>query len=225
MAAWSFLLQGQKDEAVQNMDRAFKNFGNIFGRKKEKLDVLINRIFFLTFGGEKNTAGGLPVQEKKEDGKADGLAALLGKVFGGSKRKDQGSNPAGTNEASREMNKAVRDLAVTVEQLSQGNPVQGEDPGLIATEEFFYRERYTKFAEFLLALYGKGNEAGEEALKAMEESPRCRLCNQASCMRLVIARALLLEQQDKRQEAGQLYRELLKNQPYNLYAKAKLREL
>ncbi len=225
MAAWSFLLQGQKAEAVQNMDRAFKNFGNIFGRKKEKLDVLINRIFFLTFGGEKITAGGLPVQEKKEDGKADGFVALLGKVFGGSKKKDQGSNTTGTNEASREMNKAVRDLAVTVEQLSQGNPVQGEDPGLIATEEFFYRERYTKFAEFLLALYGKGNEAGEEALKAMEESPRCRLCNQASCMRLVIARALLLEQQDKRQEAEQLYRELLQAQPYNLYAKAKLREL
>ncbi len=123
------------------------------------------------------------------------------------------------------MNKAVRDLAVTVEQISKGNPVQGEDPGLIATEEFFYKERYAKFAEFLLALYGKGNEAGEEALKAMEESPRCRLCNQASCMRLVIARALLLEQQDKRQEAGQLYRELLKNQPYNLYAKTKLWEL
>ena len=44
-------------------------------------------------------------------------------------------------------------------------------------------------------------------------------------MRLVIARALLLEQQDQRQEAEKLYRELLKDQPYNLYAKTKLREL
>ena len=225
MAAWSLLLKGQQTEAVQNMERAVKNFGNIFGRKKEKLDVLMNKIFFLTFGGEKITAGGLPAKEEKEDGKTGSLTALLGKVFGGSKRKDQGSDSSGTNEASREMNKAVRDLVLTVEQLSQGNPVQGEDPGLIATEEFFYKERYAKFAEFLLALYGKGNKAGEEALKVMEDSPRCRLCNQASCMRLVIARALLFEQQDKRQEAGQLYRELLKDQPYNLYAKTKLREL
>lgn len=130
-------------------------------------------------------------EARQHVGRLCSLTVLLGKVFGGSKRKDQGSNPAGANEASREMNKAVRDLAVTVEQISRGNPVQEEDPGLIAAEE----------------------------------SPRCRLCNQVSCMRLVIARALLLEQQDKRQEAGQLYRELLKNQPYNLYAKTKLQEL
>lgn len=59
-------------------------------------------------------------------------------------------------------------------------------------------------------------------LHAMEESPRCRLCKHSCCMRLIIARALLLEQQERKQEAAQLYQELLKEQPYNLYAKVKL---
>lgn len=126
------------------------------------------------------------------------------------------------NEASRKMGKALYDLHALVKQLCGNNPDQGEDAGLIATEEFFYKERYVRFIEWILALYGKGNEAGKEALKAMEESPRCRLCNQASCMRLTIARALLFEQQEQLQEAAALYRELLKEQPYNLFARAKL---
>lgn len=221
MAAWSFLLRGQEKEAMQNMERAWKNFGNVFGRKKEKMDVALNRIFMLTFWKEKITASGFRPESAEETKEATGLASLLGKVFGGSKKKVSADTAVG-NEASKEMAKAVRDLDAAIKQLSGNDPEEKEGSGLIATEVFFYKERYVKFVEFLFALYGQGNEAGEEALKAMEQSPGCRLCNQASCMRLTIARALLLEQKDQRQEAEDLYRKLLKEQPYNMYAKAKV---
>lgn len=117
---------------------------------------------------------------------------------------------------------ALRKLDEAVKLFGGYRAAEGKEADLIATEEFFYRERYVRFIEFILALYGKGNEAGEEALKAMEQSPRCRLCNHGSCMRIAIAKALLLEQQEKKQEAENVYRMLLKEQPYNLYAGAKL---
>lgn len=223
--AWDFLLKGQKKEAIASMERADKNFGAAYtttmGRKKEKMDIALNRIFFLTFGEDEITAC-TPDEEEQEKAAGIGkLSALFGKVLGGNK-KEALAKSAGLNEASREMSKAVAALRATVKQLCGNNPDTGEDAGIVATEEFFYKERYVKFVEFILALYGKGNKAGEEALKAMEESPRCRLCNQASCMRLAMAKALLLEQQGKKQEAKEVCRELLREQPYNLYAKAKL---
>lgn len=194
IVAWDFMLNGKKKEGLKAIDQAFTNFRDSYRRKKEKLDTVLNRIFFLTFQEGKIEADLFDTQKEEED------------------------------RTSAAMKAALRDLKETVELFSWGNPTEGEDSGLIATKEFFYKERYVKFIEFLLALYGKGNEPGEEALKIMEESPRCRLCNQASCMRLTIARALLLEQQEKKQEAVELYQKLLEKQPYNLYAIAKLAE-
>ncbi len=221
IASWEFLLRGQMQEAIAAIERADKNFGGTYGKKKERMDVALNRIFFLTFQKEKIVANIPDIGEMEKANGGGKISSFLSKMFGGNK-KDPMAKDGEMNEASRKMGKALYDLHALVKQLCGNNPDQGEDAGLIATEEFFYKERYVRFIEWILALYGKGNEAGKEALKAMEESPRCRLCNQASCMRLTIARALLFEQQEQLQEAAALYRELLKEQPYNLFARAKL---
>lgn len=228
IAAWDFLLKGQKKEAIAAIERADKNFGDTIGiatgRKKEKMDTVLNRIFFLTFQEEKIIACAPEEKEQAKDSGTGRFSSLIGKMFGGNKKEDK-KKPAAVNGASKEMGTAVCDLRTAVKRFCGNNPDQGEDAGLAATEDFFYKERYVKFVEFILALYGKGNEAGEEALKAMEESPRCRLCNQAFCMRLFVARALYLEQQEKKEEAAETYWEILRQQPYNLYAKAKFRDI
>lgn len=221
MAAWDFLLKGKKKDAVQSIERALYNFGDSFGRKKEKLDTVLNRVFFLTFQEEKIVVKELHFEEPEKSGNGNAFTSFLGKVFGGNRKGDAKKSAEGNGESKR-MEGAIRDLNAVVKQFSGNCPKNEEAGGLIANEEFFYKERYVMFTEFILALYGKGNEAAQEALKAMEQSPRCRLCNQGSCMRLAIAKALLLEQQGKKQEAEQVYRRLSEEQPYNLYAKAKL---
>lgn len=93
---------------------------------------------------------------------------------------------------------------------------------LIETRDFFYRERYVKYIDFILALYEHGVEKGEEAWREMEKSPRCRKCNHALCMRLKMAEAILLERKGKMQEALAVWKGLAEKQPYNLYARIKL---
>ena len=106
---------------------------------------------------------------------------------------------------------------ICAEQIENGQPRD-----IIQTGYFFYKDRYAKYVEFMFVLYGNGVEAGQKALEEMEGSLRCRFCNHSSCMRLTIAKALLLEEQGKKEEAYALYRQLAEEQPYNLYAQAKL---
>lgn len=219
MLAWNLLLEGKKEEGMKAIDRAGKYLGTPpYGKAKEKMDVVMNRIFFLTFQAEHIIVEHSEFQE--ENGKG-GIALLWEKVFHGAKKKEH-SKQDEEKDLTRKLQKIVYDLKMVVEQsCTKGMSDEGEG-NLVATETFFYKERYVKFVEFMLALYGEGNEAGEKALKEMEESPRCRKCNQASCMRLILAKALLLEQQGKKQEAMLLYQQLIEEQPYNLYARTKL---
>lgn len=225
LLAWDALLKGKRKDAMAAIDRAEKLFGSFVGRKREKMDLLFNRIFFLTIKAEKKIAVcNLDMVMDQKPEKENRITSLWKKISG----KGKNTAPAqmtGIDEASKQMNLALQDLDKFVKLFGGYRPDDGKEADLIATEDFFYKERYVRFIEFILALYGKGNEAGEEALRAMEESPRCRLCNQGSCMRLAIARGLLLEQQEKKKEAELVYRELLKEQPYNLYAKAKLADI
>lgn len=117
---------------------------------------------------------------------------------------------------------SLEQLKTILQWAQESGKRNGEGENLIETSDFFYKERYVKYIDFILALYGQGVEKGEEAWREMEKSPRCRKCNHASCMRLKIAGALLLERKGEIREALEAYRGLAEEQPYNLYARAKL---
>lgn len=221
LLAWDAMLKGEKKEAIAAIDRSEKFFGSFVGRKKEKMEILLNRIFFLTIGEGKIPVSDLGIQAAEKPAAAGRISSLWEKMTN-KRKKEEKVQDAEWGGAAKEMKLALQNLDKFVKLFGGYKPAEGKEADLIATEDFFYRERYVRFIEFTLALYGKGNEAGEQRLHAMEESPRCRLCKHSCCMRLIIARALLLEQQERKQEAAQLYQELLKEQPYNLYAKVKL---
>lgn len=176
--AWRLLFRGQLEKSIKALGRVLGNPG---GGRKDRIDVILNRIFLLTMRKE--------AEERK-------CLAEIGE--------------------SLEQLKNILQWARESEEKKEGGK------SLIETRDFFYKERYVKYIDFVLALYGQGAEQGEEAWREMEKSPRCRKCNHASCMRLKIAEALLLERQGKKQEAQDEYRKLAEEQPYNLYARAKL---
>lgn len=105
--------------------------------------------------------------------------------------------------------------------LEGRNFKSGKVRDAIYTGEFFYKDRYVMYLEFLVALFTQGIEAGKVAFEDMKNSRRCRLCNHGQCARLVYAEAMLLEMEDKKVEAYKLYADLLEKQPYNMYALAK----
>ena len=118
--------------------------------------------------------------------------------------------------------KSLEQLKKILQWAQESGKKNGEGDSLVETGDFFYKERYVKYIDFILTLYGQGVKKGEEAWKEMEKSPRCRRCSHASCMRLKIAEALLLERKGEAEKAVKAYRELAEEQPDNLYARAKL---
>ena len=223
MHAWMLLLKKQYIEAMAAMGQAIKTSQTPSSTKKEKLDLQVNKIFFLTLK--------LTEEKKKtvipEAPQRSKSALFWSKLL--KKKEAGGSEPAAEIVPAAEKSQETEELQACMEtldkildkmcrrQLNSGDP---RDP--VATEEFFYKERYVKFLEFILALYKDGVEAGEKALEEMEGSPRCRLCNHGCCMRLKIAKALLLEKQGKADEAYDIYEQLAKDQPYNTFAQVKL---
>lgn len=177
MLAWELAVKGRTKKAVRAVRQALESFR---GNKKDRIDMALNQIFFLTIQADMEKEG---TQEKIKDG--------------------------------------LEQLEKILKEACPGGKKDGES--FIETEAFFYKERYVKYIDFILALYGQGMEKGEKACEAMEQSPRCRNCNQASCMRLKTAKALLLERQGEKRQALDVYRQLAGEQPYNLYARAKLR--
>lgn len=190
---WEMLLKGRCEKSLKMIKQAMENFADIGGKKKEQIDIILDRIFILTIRDGTDTSEGRKMDSRSEI--YDCLTVLEQKLCW---------------------------ICQKPYQVGQRRKEAEEGWNLLETEEFFYRERYVKYIHFLIALFGQEARKGEEAWKAMAESPRCRKCNHASCMRLKIAEAMLLEQQGKKQQALDIYRKLEKEQPCNLYAKAKL---
>ena len=84
--------------------------------------------------------------------------------------------------------------------------------------DFFYKERYVRYLEYMAALYTKDLQASAQVLERLEKSERCRLCNHAECMRCSLARALQKAYEGDMEQARSIFEELLARQPYNLYA-------
>ena len=218
MLAWNLMGKKQYDKAMEALEQAMEKMRTPSSSKKEKLDVLITKLFFLS----------LKDMEKEEKVQAE-LPKLSKSALFWSKLKKKNTTAAEektpvvdeaalqkakVDETYQAMNKLLDQLCR--KQLNDGKP---RNP--IATPDFFYKERYVKFVEFLLALQQEG-EAAREALKEMEKSPRCRLCNQGGCMRLQLAKALLLEKEKNAQEARIVYEKLSQDMPYNAFARMKL---
>ena len=222
MYAWQLILQKQYDEAMKVLEQAIEKSKTPSSRKKDKIDLLINKIFFLSLK-----------QIKKEDvveepPKLSKSALFWSKVLSSKKaasepiREMQDTRKEEEAKLEAEIQNTLEALNKVLDQMCRKQLNNKEPRNPIATQDFFYKERYVKYLEFILALYGEGVEAGEKALAAMEESPRCRLCNHGCCMRLKIARALLLEKQGHAKEAMAIYEQLAKEQPYNAFAQLRL---
>ena len=147
----------------------------------------------------------------------------MGKKKDSPDKKAQGSGDARIDAFEKQLKLCVEKLDCYLDAVvckEQFNESDGKIyvRNLVHTKEFFYKDRYAIFVEFVIALYKNGAEAGEKALQDMLGSSRCRFCNQAFCMRNVLAKALLYERQGRIEEAKQLYQSLYAGQNYNLFA-------
>lgn len=155
------------------------------------------------------------ISESPGGSRKDRIDRVLDRIFIlAMKEKEKGS---GT-----EIGESLEQLRKILLWAQENGEKKEKEGGLIETRDFFYKEHYVKYIDFILALYEHGAEKGEEALLEMKKSPRCRKCNHKSCMRLKTAEALLLERKGKMREAFAAWQELAKEQPYNLYARIKL---
>lgn len=155
--------------------------------------------------------------KRPEAGRKDRIDMILNQIFIftiGEKREEA--------KGQIGIEKSLEQLKKILQWAQESGKKNGEGDSLVETGDFFYKERYVKYIDFILTLYGQGVKKGEEAWKEMEKSPRCRRCTHASCMRLKIAEALLLERKGEAEKAVKAYRELAEEQPDNLYARAKL---
>ena len=155
--------------------------------------------------------------KRPEAGRKDRIDMILNQIFIftiGEKREEA--------KGQIGIGKSLEQLKKILQWAQESGKKNGEGDSLVETGDFFYKERYVKYIDFILTLYGQGVKKGEEAWKEMEKSPRCRRCSHASCMRLKIAEALLLERKGEAEKAVKAYRELAEEQPDNLYARAKL---
>lgn len=232
MLAWECLRKGKYEEAVTNMNSAASlPLSNDQITAKERIDLYVNKLFFLTLAiANRKTE---IENDKPQDPRMEQVAQLqdmnankgiLGKLsrflMGNKEQKKYGAE----KQKDSMIEKWEAQLMVCADELNRylnytvcKKQTDG-DRNLIHTKEFFYKDRYAMFVEFVVALYLYGPEAGEKALEEMLGSSRCRLCNHSFCMRNVLAKAMLLERQGKTEEAKQLYQNLYAGQNYNLYA-------
>lgn len=227
MLAWENFRKGMYEEALLHLDQAASvPQSNEQITAKTRVDMYLNKLFFLTLAitnrkeelaNTKQTEGKM-VQDHNLN---KGILSKISRLFMG--KKEQSQKPTVTQKDAL-IEKWEAQLTVCADKLNQYLNYaicakQTDGPrNLIHTKDFFYKDRYAMFIEFMVALYLYGIEAGEKALETMKNSSRCRLCNHGFCMRNMLAKALLLERQGKVEEARQLYESLYAGQNYNLYA-------
>lgn len=233
MHAWQLMLQKQYEPALEAINQAIEKSKTPSTMKKDKIDVLMNKIFFLTLkekeqqSSEQKTEANATASVAKVSKGTSFWSKLLGRQKQEAVENIQPKETAAlvcpqNGQREEEIKECVAELNRILDQMCRKQLNDNKPRNPVETEAFFYKERYVKFVEFILALYGEGIEAGEKALAAMEESPRCRLCNHGCCMRLRTAEAILLERQGKWSEAKAMFVQLAKEQPYNTFAKVKL---
>ncbi len=232
MLAWEMLRKGRYEEAVQNINSAASlPSSNDQITAKERIDLYINKLFFLTLAIASRKAGAedevsqdprMQQVEQLQDMNANkGVLGKLSRFLMGNKEQKKSGTVVQKDSIVEKWEAQITVCADELNRYLNYTVCKKQTEGsrnLIQTKEFFYKDRYAMFVEFVVALYLYGIEAGEKALEEMLGSNRCRLCNHSFCMRNVLAKAMLLERQGKTEEAKQLYQNLYAGQNYNLYA-------
>ena len=235
MWGWHHLLNGRCQDGLHSLREAIMNM-RVVSSAKMRTDLLCDYLFFLTICQQANNSQMAaaneeqkpkvveqPLVEAELPKKKQSLFKKLANVWKKpNEPEDVAVEPEQLDSDEGEMQRCKRILEDLLNHICAEQIENGQPRDIIQTGYFFYKDRYAKYVEFMFVLYGNGVEAGQKALEEMEGSLRCRFCNHSSCMRLTIAKALLLEEQGKKEEAYALYRQLAEEQPYNLYAQAKL---
>ncbi len=88
--------------------------------------------------------------------------------------------------------------------------------------KYLYRQRVASWMNFLGVYFTQGIDGVKKAYEDMLSKPRCRACNNKECYMKLLAEALILEKQGKKQEALLKYRDMSEKYPDSKYARAKL---
>ena len=194
--AWQLMRQGKWTQALN----AFRDIFHIQTKKNVKMpakmytDLCANELFLLTLMKlQESAATQSGVKEKT-------LLEKIRGIFVKEKESVQQQDAFPYEEEGRNCAKRLEDYLQ--------NPIG----------DFFYKERYVRYLEYMVALYTKDLQASAQVLERLEKSERCRLCNHAECMRCSLARALQKAYEGDMEQARSIFEELLARQPYNLYA-------
>lgn len=194
--AWQLMRQGKWTQAL----KAFRDIFHIQTKKNVRLpakmytDLCANELFLLALMKlQESAATQSGVKEKT-------LLEKIRGIFVKEKESVQQQDVFPYEEEGRNCAKRLEDYL--------HNPIG----------DFFYKERYVRYLEYMAALYTKDLQASAQVLERLEKSERCRLCNHAECMRCSLARALQKAYEGDMEQARSIFEELLARQPYNLYA-------
>lgn len=196
ICAWQLMRQGKWTQAL----KAFRDIFHIQTKKNVRLpakmytDLCANELFLLALMKlQESAATQSGVKEKT-------LLEKIRGIFVKEKESVQQQDVFPYEEEGRNCAKRLEDYL--------HNPIG----------DFFYKERYVRYLEYMAALYTKDLQASAQVLERLEKSERCRLCNHAECMRCSLARALQKAYEGDMEQARSIFEELLARQPYNLYA-------
>ena len=197
MWAWQLMRQGKWTQALN----AFRDIFHIKAKKNVRMpakmytDLCANELFLLALMKSQESAAAKPTVKKEKT-----LLEKIRGIFVKEKKSVQQQDAFSYEEEGRNCAKRLEDYLQ--------NPIG----------DFFYKERYVRYLEYMVALYTKDLQASAQALERLEKSERCRLCNHAECMRCSLAGALQKAYEGDMEQAHGIFGELLARQPYNLYA-------
>ncbi len=120
--------------------------------------------------------------------------------------RDSGEKALSEEEKACLAEKAEKALAVKAS-------LQENFPGQV-----IFSGRYLAWVDFLDAAAREDTAGMEKALKQMEEHRRCRNCRETVCIRLAVAKAMLLEKNGETEEAQRQYAGLAEKLPFDIYA-------
>ncbi len=88
--------------------------------------------------------------------------------------------------------------------------------------KYLYRQRVAAWMKFLGVYFTEEIEGVNKAYEDLLAKPRCRACNNRECYMKLLAEALVLEKQGKKEEALIKYRDMSEKYPDSKYARAKV---
>ncbi len=225
--AWRFMRNGQYQEAISEINKAISVAMHKDVRAKmvikKKIDIMIAKLFFVCIAMAVEQKS-LVTKELEQPVAVEEKKSFFRKLVQFFVSKQETVIAKQEKAVSQEDilvaggKACAEQLATLLENQCKLSSGEWKVKDVARTSDFYYKERYIRFAEFMIAMFRGSSEEVKAAFEAMGGSMRCRLCMHGECMRMEVARALYAWYQGKTQEAVEIFAALLEKQPYNLFA-------